>query len=172
MNFIPSWLVWAKLGFIWPIQSISAKQTTGAKIYELTVRIYCRAATANFWQARPSQWLPHQRRAAVATAIFYSAKSRQGLGLGGLASHGDPVPTPYNHVAQKEPFMKRFPVYWYESLQDCEKSNSRKLLQESMSLTTLKTRNFFDLIVQFVLKFRYSLKATNFRKQSLVDIAK
>ena len=82
------------------------------------------------------------------------------------------VTTPYNHVAQKEPFMKRFPVYWYESLQDCEKSNSRKLLQESMSLTTLKTRNFFDLIIQFVLKFRYSLKATNFRKQSLVDIAK
>ena len=73
------------------------------------------------------------------------------------------VTTPYNHVAQKEPFMKRFPVYWYESLQDCEKSNSRKLLQESMSLTTLKTRNFFDLIIQFVLKFRYSLKATNFR---------
>ena len=34
-------------------------------------------------QARP----PHQR---CATAAFYSAKSRQGLGLGGLARRGGP----------------------------------------------------------------------------------
>ena len=46
----------------------------------------CRAATASFWQARP----PHQQRAAAASTAFYSAKSRQGLGLGGRASHGSP----------------------------------------------------------------------------------
>ena len=45
-----------------------------------------RDATANFCQARPPQW----RAAAAAAAAFYSAKSRQGLGLGGLASRGGP----------------------------------------------------------------------------------
>ena len=50
-----------------------------------------KAATANFWQARPPQWRPHQRRVASAAAIFYSAKSRQGLALGGLASRGVPA---------------------------------------------------------------------------------
>ena len=49
-----------------------------------------RAATANFWQARPSQWRPNQRRAVTATAAFYSAKFRQGLGLGALAIGGGP----------------------------------------------------------------------------------
>ena len=49
-----------------------------------------RAATANFWQARPSQGRPHQYCATTAAAAFYSAKSRQGLGLWGLASHGGP----------------------------------------------------------------------------------
>jgi hypothetical protein len=51
---------------------------------------YWRTATANFWQSRP----PHQRRAAAAAAAttdFYSAKCRQGLGLGGLASRGGPA---------------------------------------------------------------------------------
>ena len=38
---------------------------------------------ANFLQA----WPP---RAATAAAAFYSANSRQGLGLGGLASRGGP----------------------------------------------------------------------------------
>ena len=125
----------------------------------------CKAATANFWQARPPQWWPDQQHATDPAAIFCSAKSRQVLGIG---SRGGLVlwPTPYNHVAQKEPFMKRFPVYWYESLQDCEKSNSRKLLQESMSLATLKTRNFIDLINQLILKFRYSEKATNCQNDS------
>ena len=47
-----------------------------------------RAATANFWQARLLQWGPHQQRAVAAGAAFYSAKSRQGLGLGVLASLG------------------------------------------------------------------------------------
>ena len=37
-----------------------------------------RAATANFW------------RGTTAAAAFYSSKSRQGLGLGGLASRGGP----------------------------------------------------------------------------------
>ena len=46
-----------------------------------------RAASTNFWQARPPQWPSHHRRTA---AVFYSAKSRQGLGLGGLASRGGP----------------------------------------------------------------------------------
>jgi len=45
---------------------------------------------ANCWQARPPQWQPHQRHAAPVTAAFYSIKSRQGLGLGGLASRGGP----------------------------------------------------------------------------------
>ena len=35
----------------------------------------------------PPQWQPHQQCAA---AVFYSEKSRQGLGLGGLASCGGP----------------------------------------------------------------------------------
>ena len=43
-----------------------------------------------FWQARPPQCQTHQRHASVAAAAFYSAKSRQGLGLGGLASRGGP----------------------------------------------------------------------------------
>ena len=42
-----------------------------------------RAATANFWQ--PQQWY-----AATAATAFYSEKSRQGLGLGGLARRGGP----------------------------------------------------------------------------------
>ena len=46
-----------------------------------------RAATASLWQARPQQWQPHQRCAAAA---IYSEKSRQGLGLGGLASRSGP----------------------------------------------------------------------------------
>ena len=37
-----------------------------------------RAARANFWQAMPSLWQPHQQRAA---ATLYSAKSWQGPGL-------------------------------------------------------------------------------------------
>ena len=46
-----------------------------------------RAATGNFWQAKLPKWRPPQWCVAAA---FYSAKSRQGLGLGGLASHGGP----------------------------------------------------------------------------------
>ena len=45
---------------------------------------------ANCWLARPPQWQPHQRHAtpAPAAAAFYSVKSRQGLGLGGLDNPG------------------------------------------------------------------------------------
>ena len=43
-----------------------------------------------FWQARPPQCQPHQRYASVAAVTFYYAKSRQGLGLGGLAGRGGP----------------------------------------------------------------------------------
>ena len=50
-----------------------------------------RADTAIFLQARPPQWRPHQQCAASAALAFYSAKSRQGLGLGGLASCGGPA---------------------------------------------------------------------------------
>ena len=49
-----------------------------------------RAATANFWQARPPQWQPHQWGTAAAATAFYYAKFRQDLGLGGLASRGGP----------------------------------------------------------------------------------
>jgi hypothetical protein len=45
-------------------------------------------ATTNFWQARPPHWRPHQR---LAIPAVYSAKSRQGLGLGGLAGLGSPA---------------------------------------------------------------------------------
>ena len=43
-------------------------------------------------KATTVQCQPHQRHASVAAtaATFYFAKSRQGLGLGGLASRGDP----------------------------------------------------------------------------------
>ena len=40
----------------------------------------------DFWQARPPQWSQQQRHGAAAAPTFYSAKFRQGLGLGGLAS--------------------------------------------------------------------------------------
>ena len=53
-----------------------------------------RAARAIFFQAKPPQWQPHQRRAATAAATFYSAKYRQGLGLVGLASRGSPGERP------------------------------------------------------------------------------
>ena len=39
----------------------------------------------------PPQWWPNLQRVAAAAAAFYSAKSREGLGLGGLASRGGPV---------------------------------------------------------------------------------
>ena len=58
--------------------------------YDMYRFINARAAVANFWQARTPQWQPHQGRAAVAAAAFYFAKSRQGLGRGGLASRGGP----------------------------------------------------------------------------------
>ena len=35
-----------------------------------------------FLASKDTQWQPHQRCAAAATAAFYSAKSRQGPGLG------------------------------------------------------------------------------------------
>ena len=38
-----------------------------------------RVDTANFLQARPPQWRPHQQRAAAAALAFYSTKSWQGL---------------------------------------------------------------------------------------------
>ena len=47
-----------------------------------------RAAMADFWQARPPKWCPHPWCATA--AMFYFAKSRQDLGLGGLASRGSP----------------------------------------------------------------------------------
>ena len=37
--------------------------------------IVVRAATSNFWQARPLHWQPHHRCAAAAAAVVYSAKS-------------------------------------------------------------------------------------------------
>ena len=49
-----------------------------------------RAATADFWQARPPCWGSHHRRVAVAAATLYSAKSRLDCGLGGLASRDGP----------------------------------------------------------------------------------
>ena len=57
---------------------------------------------ANCWQARPPQWRPHQRHAAPAAAAFYSVKSRQGLGLGGLASRGGPVIQYVNYHISKQ----------------------------------------------------------------------
>ena len=54
-------------------------------------RVLLRAATANFWLARLPQRHPNHQRAAAAVIMFYSAKSRQGLGLGSLASRGGPV---------------------------------------------------------------------------------
>ena len=71
---------------------ISMKNSTFAihTKYDMYRFINARAAAANFWQARPPQWRPHQGRAAVAAAAFYFAKSRQGLSLGGLASRGSP----------------------------------------------------------------------------------
>ena len=44
-----------------------------------------RATTVEFWQVRPQQWCPHCQCAAAAVTAFYSAESRQDLGLGGLA---------------------------------------------------------------------------------------
>ena len=64
-----------------------------------------RAATANFLQARPPQWQPHQRRAAAAGAAFYSTKSRQGLGLGGLASRGGPEEVVDSNAIDKSVFI-------------------------------------------------------------------
>jgi hypothetical protein len=61
-----------KLHTLEPVQELNLK---------LDIQIHGRHAM--FWQARPSEWQPHQQRAAAA---FYSAKSRQGLG--GLASRG------------------------------------------------------------------------------------
>ena len=58
------------------------------KIVHGAKHMYSRAAMANFWQTRPPQWRPHQWRAAP---TFHSAKSKQGLGLWGLANCGDPV---------------------------------------------------------------------------------
>ena len=61
---------------------------------------------ANFWQAGPPQWRPHQQ-CAIAAAAFYSAKSRQGLGLGGLASQTGPDPDQFDlsfKVGSKEHF--------------------------------------------------------------------
>ena len=52
--------------------------------------IVFRAAMGIFLQARPPQWWPHQQHAAAAATVFYSAKSKQGLGLGGFASSGGP----------------------------------------------------------------------------------
>ena len=49
--------------------------------------IVIRVTTINFWQARPTQCRPQQR---WHTAALYSANYMQGLGLGGLASRGDP----------------------------------------------------------------------------------
>ena len=43
-----------------------------------------RAATVEFWQARPYQWRPCQVRAAAAGAAFYSSKSRQDSALANL----------------------------------------------------------------------------------------
>ena len=50
-----------------------------------------RAATADFWQVRPLKWQPHHRRAVAAITVFFSAKSRQDHGLGGLASRDGPA---------------------------------------------------------------------------------
>ena len=49
-----------------------------------------RAATADFWQARPRQWQPHHRHATAAAAAFYYAKSRKALSLSGLACRDGP----------------------------------------------------------------------------------
>jgi hypothetical protein len=46
-----------------------------------------RAATANFWQARPPKWWPHQRRPPLLPPLSILQNSGS---LGGLASHGGP----------------------------------------------------------------------------------
>ena len=40
-------------------------------------------------KATTVEWRPHQRRAAAAAVAFYSTKSRQGIGLGGLGGPAD-----------------------------------------------------------------------------------
>ena len=49
-----------------------------------------RAAMVDVWQTRPTQRLPHCRHDVAVAPAFYSSKSRQDLGLGGLASRGGP----------------------------------------------------------------------------------
>ena len=43
-----------------------------------------RAATADFWQARPPEQRPHPQHAPATATAFYSTKSRQGQGHGVL----------------------------------------------------------------------------------------
>ena len=58
----------------------------GLFVYEISYR----AVTDYFWCARTPHWRPHHLRATAAAGAFYSVKSRQELGLGGLASRGGP----------------------------------------------------------------------------------
>jgi hypothetical protein len=61
---------------------------------KLLITLAFRAATTDFWQkTRLPQWWPHPWRAIAVVAMFYFAKSRQDLSLGGLvglASHDSP----------------------------------------------------------------------------------
>ena len=47
-----------------------------------------RAAKAHFRQARPPKWRSHKQCATATATAFYSAKSKQGLGVGGHAYGG------------------------------------------------------------------------------------
>ena len=86
-----------KMGTWWVVKHLlitdSLCRWVSAKIISGMLLLWYKAAIANYWQARPPQWQPHQQCAATATATatFSSAKSRQGLGLGGLASRVGPV---------------------------------------------------------------------------------
>ena len=49
-----------------------------------------RAAKAHFWQARLPQGRSHKEHATATATAFYSANSRQGLGVSGHVSCGGP----------------------------------------------------------------------------------
>ena len=49
-----------------------------------------RAAKAHFWKARPPKWRSQKQHATATATAFYSANSRQGVGVGGHASWSGP----------------------------------------------------------------------------------
>ena len=76
--------LWSAKGFsAWPLCHIYDKF--------FDFQSFFGAATVDLWQTRPPKWRPHHWHAANTAAELYLSKSRQGLGLGGLASRGGPV---------------------------------------------------------------------------------